>query len=476
MSITSTFHNASSGLAATARAVQVASANIANALTPGYGPRGLDLASATLGGTGGGVRVLGVSRAVDSGLLGLARDSGAAAAFGQTSLRFWEAAESALGLPGEGLSAALDGFDAALRSAASRPDLDSRLATVVDRATDLVRSLSGVGQALQARRASADAAIARDVQSLNDGLQRVDTLNDQIVRLRSAGQSTLGLEDERQTLISSLAEIVPLREQVRPDGRIALYSGGGDLLVDLEAASFGFSPAPAMEAGMVTGAGLSGLTLRGRALDTAATGPMAGGRLAANFAIRDHDAPRMQADLDAFAAGLINRFADPASDPSLAPGTPGLFTDAGGGAGATPGLTARLAVTVAVQPALGGALWRLRDGIAAPAPGPVGDGSGLARLAQALDREVAAGPGQPLRSVSDDLGALLARVSTQRDSAASTAATTAARDSEIREQILARGVDTDAELQRLMLIEQAFAANARVISTADSLLRQLLEI
>ncbi|HLS58342.1 MAG TPA: flagellar basal body rod C-terminal domain-containing protein, partial [Paracoccaceae bacterium] len=38
------------------------------------------------------------------------------------------------------------------------------------------------------------------------------------------------------------------------------------------------------------------------------------------------------------------------------------------------------------------------------------------------------------------------------------------------------GVDTDAELQFLMLVEQSYAANARVLTVIDSLLRQLLEI
>ena len=38
------------------------------------------------------------------------------------------------------------------------------------------------------------------------------------------------------------------------------------------------------------------------------------------------------------------------------------------------------------------------------------------------------------------------------------------------------GVDTDYEMQQLLMIEQAYAANARVISTADQLMQTLLEI
>ncbi|WP_371808891.1 flagellar basal body rod C-terminal domain-containing protein [Ruegeria sp. HKCCC2111] len=39
-----------------------------------------------------------------------------------------------------------------------------------------------------------------------------------------------------------------------------------------------------------------------------------------------------------------------------------------------------------------------------------------------------------------------------------------------------QGVDTDQELQRLMQVEQTYAANARVISVVDELLETLLRL
>ena len=38
------------------------------------------------------------------------------------------------------------------------------------------------------------------------------------------------------------------------------------------------------------------------------------------------------------------------------------------------------------------------------------------------------------------------------------------------------GVDSDREMSDLLLVEQAYAANARVLQTVDGLLRRLLEI
>jgi flagellar hook-associated protein 1 FlgK len=39
---------------------------------------------------------------------------------------------------------------------------------------------------------------------------------------------------------------------------------------------------------------------------------------------------------------------------------------------------------------------------------------------------------------------------------------------------LSEGVDTDAELQKLLLIEQAYTANARVMQIADEMLKTLI--
>lgn len=476
MSISTAFSNAASGLAASARAVQVVSANIANAMTPGYATRSLDLVASTLGGSSGGVRLLGLSRSVDTALLGFSRDSRAAAAGAQTLADYRQAMETALGLPGQGISAALAEFDTALIRAAERPDLDSRLETVTGAALDLVGKLAGVEREIQARRAGADRAIARDVEALNTGLARIDSLNDQIVAQRAGGQITLGLEDERQALITALAEIVPLREQARTDGRVVLFTSGGELLLDLEPGVFGFDAAPAMEAGMTTGAGLSGLTLRGRPIETGATGPVQGGRLAASFQIRDVEAPQLQSDLDAFAADLIGRFADPATDSTLSPGSPGLFTDAGGLAGASPGLAGRLALNAAVLPALGGQLWRLRDGLGALSAGTVGNPAGLNALSAALDRRVSTVPGGAAQSLAQSLAEVLTRHSTLRQHSEDVAAVAQGRKAGFEEQLLAQGVDSDAEMQRLLLIEKAYAANARVIETADAMLRRLLEI
>lgn len=478
MSITGALSNAASGLTASARAVRVVSSNIANVMTEGYAARQLDLTSSNLGGVGTGVHVLGVSRQVDSVLLGLHRDAGANAEQSSAAVAFWQSLEGAFGLPGEGVSKALSGFESALIAATERPDLDSRLSKVASTAEALSLALGAVEDTVQDQRTKADTAIARDVEALNSGLARVDTLNSEVVRLRAAGQSSLGLEDERQALITSLSEIVPMRDYLRSDGRVTLFSAGGQLMLDIDPQEVGFSPSVVVDASMTNGAGLSGLTIGNRAVETGPNGPLVGGRLFANFELRDTASVAAQDAVDTLAADLISRFQDAATDVTLAPGQAGLFTDAGAAITGTPpaGLAGRLALNTAVVPDAGGDLWRIRDGLGATTPGPVGDATQIRNLISAIERPVSAAPGAPLVSFSSSLNEAATGISLQRYTAEDIAAQNNAHHGELTQQMLAQGVDTDAEMQRLLTIEQAYAANARVIETADAMLRRLLEI
>ncbi|WP_276861533.1 flagellar basal body rod C-terminal domain-containing protein, partial [Haematobacter missouriensis] len=51
-----------------------------------------------------------------------------------------------------------------------------------------------------------------------------------------------------------------------------------------------------------------------------------------------------------------------------------------------------------------------------------------------------------------------------------------ARSDQLRSAEAARGVNSDEEMQKLLLMEQAFAANARVLQAADEMMKTLLGI
>lgn len=484
MSLSVTLSSALSGLQANSRAAELVSSNVANALTEGYGRRELQLTARSTGGTGSGVTVAGILRVGDPVLLSDRRAAGAEAAAEGARARFYAAAETALGTPEDNASLGrrIDDLDKALLAAASRPDSEARLDDVLDSAQALAKHLNDASRTIQDERARADDRIARQVEDLNKTLAQVAEINSRILKQVAADRDASPLMDQRQQLVDRIADIVPMREVARDNGQIALVTDGGAILVDAgRAATFAFTPAGTVTADMTIGsAALSGLALNGKPVAFGGgTGPMDGGTLAADFAIRDGAAVEVQRLLDAVARDLISRFADPSVDSTLPTGDPGLFTDSGSAfdPAAETGLAIRIAVNAAADPAAGGAVWRLRDGLGAMLEGAPGNTLLLNALRAALLAPVspASGgfaPGE--RSASGLASDMLSRVSSARTRAEADQSFAKAKHETLRNDELAQGVDSDQQTQQLLLIEQSYAANAKVIAAVDEMLKLLL--
>ena len=485
MSITGTLSSALSGLTTAARAAEVVSSNIANAMTEGYGRRELQTVSRSVGSSGNGVRVTGITRQSDLILLGDRRMAAAGSGARNAAASFLNRLEGVLGTPDSAtsLGGRIAAFDTALIEASSRPDSEARLAKVAETAKALAAHLAFAGNDIQTARAQADDRIESEVAQMNTALARIADLNGQIRSGFGVGRDVSALLDQRQQLIDGISGIIPLREVPRGNGSIALFTTGGAVLLDGAPAQLGFAPVGVIVPGMTQGSGaLSGLTINGRPVSTAAEGSLiSGGSMAGNFAVRDDLAPQAQARLDAVARDLIDRFADPGVDITRALGAAGLFTDAG--AAFVPaneiGLAQRLRLNAVADPANGGALWRLRDGLGATLPGAAGDARLLKDLHSALTapRNPASGGfmagGRSHATLAADM---LSGVAQSRLTAEGEASFASARLDTLREMEMEGGVDTDQEMQSLLLIEQAYAANAKVMATVNDMIQTLLGI
>ncbi len=482
MSLASALTAAASGLGAVARATELVGSNIANATTEGYGRRELQLSGSP---HAAGVRIEGIARRVSTGLLGEVRLAAAGTAHAATLAEWSTSIEAAIGTPGSGtaLSDRVAGLESALIRATALPESDLRLAEVLAAATDLAGAINGIGTTAQDARQAAEDAIARDVVQLNAGLAEVARLNRAILAEATAGRDTAALQDARQRSIDGIAEIVPLREAARDNGTVSLFTAGGAALLDgWQPAQITFDHAavitPAMDA---ANGDLAYLSIDGRPQTANQMQLYAGGRLGASFAIRDTLAPAMQAQADQLAADLAARFAAGGPDGSIAAGAAGLFTDAGAAVTPPPaaGLAQRLTLNAAVDPSRGGATRHLRDGLYATAAGAPGDAGLLDAMLAALHAPRSGAPlvtpGTP-RSAEGLATDLSAAASTARLRSEAGLASQTSHGQALRQSLAADGVDTDAELQRLLALEQAYAANARVIRAADSMLDTLLEI
>jgi len=481
MSISAALNSAISGLSATSMATELVSVNIANAMTPGYGVRSLTLASS---GIGPGVQVIGVHRHSNPVLIANRRVAEAEYVAAQARADFFSRAEYLIGTPdsAQSIGGRLASFDASLISAASKPDSPERLQDVVNSALGLTKSLNSASEGVRDMRNLADRSIGTMVDQLNAALRQVQDLNTQITALGGSGGAA-SLLDQRQQVIDQINQIVPISIADRPNGQVTLYSEGGAILLDGQAATIGFDPVTETMPHMtVENGALSGLTLNGIAIETNGTrGPLRGGALGAQFAIRDELAVELQADLDAVARDLVERFEDPALDPTIAAGMPGLFAD-----GATAfdpadeiGLAGRVSINPAVDPLNGGETWRLRDGLGAAAPGAPGDASLLQGLSDALTapRVLNSGDfGSSALSAASVSNALMSRIGLDTNAALGKLGFSSASLTELSHLEQSEGVDTDAEMQSLLILEQAYAANAKVIQAVDEMMDALMRL
>ncbi|WP_313351038.1 flagellar hook-associated protein FlgK [Paracoccus sp. (in: a-proteobacteria)] len=484
MSISSAISNAVSGLTAASRGTEIVSSNIANALTPGYARRELDLSS-RLFERGGGVTINGVSRLLTAGLVADNRLAIADLGSSRTAAAFHTVMEKAFGAGTEAssLGQILADFESALASAASRPDSEPRLSAVLDTATALAKKINEISATVQAERTKAEQAIKNDVSRLNTALHQVAKLNTQIVTTSAQGKDASSLIDARQAVIDSVSDILPVKEVPRENGRIALFTPDGAILLDgTEPINIEFSAVTSITAGMSTATGaLSVLTINGKPLTGTQQAMLSGGSLGANFAIRDQIAPGYQEQIDAFALDLYDRLSDPTIDPTLSSGNPGLFTDSQGAfdpANET-GFASRIAVTSLINPDAGGQLWRIRAGINAFDPGNSGESALLDRLSSAISASRSpastnlSNAARSLQTLSAELSSVAAM---NRIGSEANVLQSSFRQAGLNSALLAEGVDSDKEMENLLALERAYTANAKVFQTANDMLDAILRL
>ncbi|MCC7427834.1 MAG: flagellar hook-associated protein FlgK [Alphaproteobacteria bacterium] len=458
MSLSAALSGALSGLQVTQRALEVTSGNIQNASTPGYARRTLEREA--LGGPNGGVRAIGVGRAAEPALQAealrlAARQSGSEAA--ENALR--QVLEAMGGADGSApLARAAARFADGWRLWQADPEDDLAAAEVVARGDAFAGELRRAAAAIEA----ADRVIAEDTarttERLNAILGKLAALNARLSRSDAADSSAAGLTDQRDALLSELATIAEIRIAPRSGGAVAVFSAGGMTLLDAAAERFTY---------------MAGTLRRsdGSAIGAEALGA---GRLPALLAIRADSSPdaasiepgaealrKLRERLDA----LARQFTEPSPGGAA---RPPRFADAYDAAPARDGtelaggfFTGTDRFTFAVNPAL-------MSGTVKPKPEAAG---AVADAIAASGRSLVAGglavTGTTLTGMAEAIVAQLARDTAQladrADTAAATAQTVQARLAN------ATGVNLDAELAQLQLLQTAYAAVARVFATVQAM-------
>lgn len=488
MSMSSALSNALTGLNAASRSAELISNNVANALTPGYSKRSLELTAVTIDGRGAGVAVSGVRLERDLVTIAARRRNDAEAGGTNVRANTLNLLTQALGTPDQpgALATRAADLETAMIAASNDPASPAALSNLASRSQQYGSAISQISTETKRVRMEADAQISRQVGEVNNSLKSIEFLNREIKMRTTIGGDTAALVAERQQLIDRVSSILPIKTAQRPGNEVALFTANGGILIDGPAATLGFEQTGIITQDMTLASGaLSGLTLNDRDItigDGSGSGLLDGGSLSALFEVRDVTTPAFANQLDALAEDLVLRFQDPSVDPTLAVGDAGLFTD-GGAAYDTlnrEGLAGRLELNSGVDPAQGGELWRLRDGLNAATQGNTGSNAILSNLLNATQSAQTPVSGLGIDTAMGVAGfasELSSQVATNQYQAEDRMAYVAALGNTLLEaETSISGVDTDTEMAKLLLVEQSYAANARVVSVVDSLIQRLLEI
>ncbi len=475
MSISGAFANARSGLTLNARAAELVSSNIANALTPNHARQEIVAKTMRTGGVDSGQ----VVRASDAVAMAAKLSASAAAASARTTSQGRVQIANLLGSAdgSSGLAPSLNAFGVALSQASVSPENHAGLEAVLSAAHGVAEDLNAAATGLRDLRNDADASIAQRTSQINEGLLSIDDLNAQIVTAMSIRQDTAALQQEREGYILELSQHIPVSVVNRQDGRIALFSERGATLLDGAPATFGFEASGVVgDDATIADGTVGGITMNGLPMDGGSAGLLSGGGLSADFDMRDVIVPQAQTSLDDIAGALLARL--DAADTSLGPGEGGILTDEI--SAYDPSRTTGLASRVRVNPSFedpSGLREKLHSGLGS-LPGP--DTGVLGALTAALtrqDADLSASGDLSRRDIAGHASAISSglHVAAYRAEESSTQAAAKSLSAETN-HAQSVGVDSDLQLQKLLQIENAYAANARVIATADAMMQRLLEL
>jgi len=294
----SSYSIATTGLSAAQTALDVIGNNVANAATEGYHRQRVELApNAAQGGegAGGGVDVLGITQLVDELLERqiLAQESTYAQI--DQELTVLSSIESMLGefAEGTGLNETLDSFFQSLEDLAANPlDSVSRNA-VVSTAQTLASEFRRLGQALEDLRDQTVQQAQATVENINALTSEIATLNARIHTAEVAGNSVNNLRDQRDTLISDLAEMVDIEVRSRDFGVVDVYINGLTVIPGTKAEEISLDLQPDQTYSVsMSGSEASGVSITG-------------GTLGGLLSIINGSLTQIQSDLDTIAQNVI---------------------------------------------------------------------------------------------------------------------------------------------------------------------------
>jgi flagellar hook-associated protein 1 FlgK len=502
MGLDSALSVANSSLANISRDYGVISQNVANADTPGFASEQATQTSLQAGGQGFGAQAGATQLATNQSLQSALYGQNAVAAGATTTNAALTALQPILGAVGQGtdlgslLGDVANGFSALLNDPSSQPQQQA----VVNAAQSLTQQINTLSNSYQQAAQTAQNNLVSGVSQLNTVLGQIGTLSDQIIALKGQGGSIADLENQRNALCTTVSGLVNAQFSEQPNGDLIVFTPGGVQLPTHASDPLSVAAATTGPTLFYPGGGLPGIVLGGSDV----TAQLGGGSIAANVTLRDTTMPTYSAELDEFSQSLagnfsaqgLNLFTDGQQNVPQGGGTPVQSGYLGFSAIITvnPSVTSNPALVVNGTQAVAGS----PAGASAFTPNPnnLAGFTGMINrvLNYALGPDVQAGVAQPAANTTGlgasgtlaapflapaTLGDFANDITSSQSSDAAAAAAEAADGTATQQSFSSQlqssvGVDMDSQMSLMIQLQNAYGANAKIISTIQSMESTLL--
>ncbi|MBU0692355.1 flagellar hook-associated protein FlgK [bacterium] len=439
-------------------AMQVIGHNTANVNTEGYSRQRLDFRTSPPGGlgmynTGSGVDVDRLARVRDSLLDVQIRESRSQIGYWQQRNESLQNVESTLnGLGDVNIDTRLQQFWSAWSDLANDPESESSRLALLQRSQSLTTSIRRAYSDLTDQLTNANDQIAVEVSKVNQLTAQIAALNIAVNQAELNGNEASDLRDQRDLILEELSGIIDVSSQEQEGGAINVYSGGQILVqvgsnVNLHVSSIAgtSSELPTIKHG-ITGTEMQ----------------ISQGSLRALLDLRDADIRPALEDLDTLATTLSSRINE--------------IHRTGYGLDNTSG------INFFASDVSGAADLRINDVIiddvariaSASLPDAAGDNSTALAIA-AVQHEKLLNDGRATldefnRNISLRAGSNLSYALAQLE------IEDAAQENLLNRRASISGVSIDEEMTRMIQVQKAYDAAAKIVKTVDEMINTLLSM
>ncbi|MCK5373953.1 MAG: flagellar hook-associated protein FlgK [Alphaproteobacteria bacterium] len=298
MSLTSALHSTYAGLSKIESQLSIVSSNITNADKAGYTVKSYESDYITANGIT--VPISGtIVGTLDEDLYESVIESYTEVGYYSTLADYIEQYVNTVGTTNGSntLSAYVNDFEGSISMLETSPSDANTKANVVDDADTLARELKSLSATVQDLRLEADQDIGECVDTMNELLEELASLNKQIMVLTANGSSVADVEDDRMVALEELSEYIDVTYYINNNNQLRIYASTGATLLDSKVHEITYSAVTSVTSQSVYPGDFSAITVN--SVDITTT--IKSGKLAALVELRDEILVEEQEKLDEMA-------------------------------------------------------------------------------------------------------------------------------------------------------------------------------